>query len=130
VTDALRLQASYTLMDTRVRRGADGAADVGGRALEQAAPQHWGTLRMSFNLGGGKEVDVAARHVGAVGAGDVPAYTAVDFRYAWRVSRYFDLYFVAQNLFDPLHLEYVSNFFPGQPVYQPRRAFIQGVWRF
>lgn len=130
VTDALRLQASYTLMDTRVRRGADGTADVGGRALEQAAPQHWGTLRMSFNLGGGKEVDVAARHVGAVGAGDVPAYTAVDFRYAWRVSRYFDLYFVAQNLFDPLHLEYVSNFFPGQPVYQPRRAFIQGVWRF
>jgi iron complex outermembrane receptor protein len=130
VTDALRLQASYTLMDTRARRSADVVTNASGRALEQSSPQHWGTLRMSMKLGGGQEVDVMARRVGTIGTGDVPGYTAVDFRYAWHVSRYFDLYFVAQNLFDPLHLEYVSNFFPGQPVYQPRRAFIQGVWRF
>ena len=85
---------------------------------------------MTVNLGGGQECDVAARRVGAIGTGNVPAYTAGDLGDAWRVNRYFDLYFIAQNLFDPLHLEYVSNFFPGQPVYQPRRAFIQGMWRF
>lgn len=130
LTDSLRLQASYTLMNTRARRGADSALNAAGRALEQAAPEHWGTLRMSMNLGGGHEFDVAVRRVGGIGAGSVPGYTAVDARYAWRVSRHFDVYFVAQNLFDPEHLEYVSNFFPGQPVYQPRRAFIQGVWRF
>ena len=130
LTAALRLQASYTVMDTRVRRSADAAANATARHLEESAPQHWGSLRMTVNLGGGQEFDVAARRVGAIGTGNVPAYTAVDLRYAWRVNRYFDLYFIAQNLFDPLHLEYVSNFFPGQPVYQPRRAFIQGVWRF
>lgn len=130
VTSALRLQASYTLMDTRVRRSADAVANATAREREESAPQHWGSLRMAMNLGRGQEIDVAARRVGTIGTGDVPAYTAVDFRYAWRVSRYFDLYFVALNLFDPLHLEYVSNFFPGQPVYQPRTAFLQGVWRF
>ena len=50
-----------------------------------------------MNLGGGQEFDVAARRVGAIGTGDVPAYTAVDLRYAWRVNRYFDLYFIAQK---------------------------------
>lgn len=119
-------------MDTRVRRGSDGAKAWGrGRPCSGAGgtPALGHSAHELPSLGGGKEVDVAARHVGSVGAGDVPAYTAVDFRYAWRVSRYFDLYFVAQNLFDPLHLEYVSTSSPASR-YKPRRAFIQGVWRF
>ena len=83
-----------------------------------------------FALGGGRDVDLMLRRVGRVGEGDIPAYTAVDLRYAWKLNRTFELAVVGQNLFDPLHLEYVSDVFPGVPAYLPRRGFVQGVWRY
>jgi iron complex outermembrane recepter protein len=36
----------------------------------------------------------------------VPAYTAVDARYAWQVRRQLELSVTAQNLFDPRHPEF------------------------
>ncbi|MDD2669481.1 TonB-dependent receptor [Zoogloea sp.] len=130
VTANLRLQASYTLMDTAARRSADPVRNAYGRILEGSAPHHWASLHTLVNLGRGRELDLMLRRMGAIGQGGVPAYTSVDLRYGWRVNRSFELAVVGQNLFDPLHLEYVSNFFPGQPAYQPRRGYVQGVWRF
>lgn len=130
VTANLRLQASYTLMDTAARRSVDPITDAYGRALESSSAHHWATLHTLVNLGRGREVDLMLRRTGGIGQGEVPAYTSVDLRYGWRVNRSFELAVVGQNLFDPLHLEYVSNFFPGQPAYQPRRGYVQGVWRF
>ena len=36
----------------------------------------------------------------------VPAYTALDARWAWRISRALEVSFTAQNLFDPGHPEF------------------------
>lgn len=130
VTSSLRLQASYTVMDTRAKASSDLALEAYGKGLETTSPHHWASLRTMFNAGQGHEFDLILRRVGSIGAAGVAAYTAVDLHYGWRVGPLFDLSLGIQNLFDPLHLEYVSNFFPGQPVYQPRRGYLQGVWRY
>ena len=70
------------------------------------------------------------RRVGEVSAGNVPAYTSVDARYGWHLGRAFELAVIGQNLFDNRHLEYASDFFASQLSYQPRRGYIQGLWRF
>lgn len=126
----LRLQASYTVLDTQARRYADPAASASGGALEGAAPHHWGSIHALWSPGAGHEFDLMLRRVGEVKAGRVPAYISVDARYGWRVRRNFDLAVVGQNLFDQRHLEYASDYFPSQLSYQPRRGYVQGIWRF
>lgn len=129
ITATLRVQGSYTVLDTKARNYADPVANASGAALEAAAPHHWASLHALWSPGGGHELDLMLRRVGAVG-GDVPGYTSVDVRYGWHLGRAFDLAVVGQNLFDNRHLEYASDFFVSQLSYQPRRAYIQGLWRF
>lgn len=132
ITASMRLQASYTLMDTRAdgNAGDDPARETSARALERNSPHHWASVHTLFNLGGGHDADLMVRRVGGVGDGTVPAYTSVDARYSWRVSRRFELSLVGLNLFDNRHLEYASNFVPSQPAYLSRQGFVQGVWSF
>jgi len=130
VTESLRLQASYTLMDIRAGRSSDPVTQASGAALEEASPHYWANLHGLLSLGRGRKLDLMVRRVGAIDLGHVPAYTSVDLRYGWRVSRSFELAVVGLNLFDPLHQEHASDFVPSQPAYQPRQGFAQGLWRF
>ena len=126
----LRLHAGYTWVDLDLGHYADPVTEAAARTIENATPRHSATLRLASNLGGGHEFDLYLRYVGAVQSGGVPAYTSVDLRYGWKLNRKFELAIVGQNLFDPLHLEFVSDLFPSMPAYQPRRAFVQATWRF
>lgn len=119
-------------MDTRAdgNAGDDPVRETSARALERNSPHHWASVHTLFNLGGGHDADLMVRRVGGVGDGTVPAYTSVDARYSWRVSRRFELSLVGLNLFDNRHLEYASNFVPSQPAYLSRQGFVQGVWSF
>jgi len=47
-----------------------------------------------------------ARHVGELPNPEVPAYTALDARYAWQMRRDLELSLTAQNLGDPSHPEF------------------------
>jgi iron complex outermembrane receptor protein len=49
---------------------------------------------------------VMARHVGRLRSPDVPAYTGVDARYAWRVRRDVEVSVTGQNLLDRAHPEF------------------------
>lgn len=125
-----RLHAGYTWVDLDLGQYADPVTEATARTIENATPRHTATLRVASNLGAGHELDIYFRYVSAVQGGSVPAYTAVDLRYGWKLNRSFELSIIGQNLFDPLHLEFVSDLFPSMPAYQPRRAFLQGTWRF
>jgi iron complex outermembrane receptor protein len=63
-------------------------------------------LRSAFNLPNRQELDIAVRHVAALPNPVVPRYTAVDFRYGWRLRPELELSLVGQNLFDPRHAEF------------------------
>jgi len=93
-------------------------------------PDHQWLLRSSFNMSTGHELDVIMRRVGSVPlqapAPPVPAYTAVDMRWGWKLRRDLELSLTLQNLFDDAHPEF--NAAPGRSEFE-RSAFLKLLWR-
>ena len=69
-------------------------------------PAHQWLLRSSLDLPNRTELDIGVRRVGALPNPSVPAYTAVDVRFAWRLLRELELALVGQNLFASSHAEF------------------------
>ena len=69
---------------------------------------------------------MTARGVGALPSPVVPAFTALDARLGWRLSRELEFSLTAQNLFGGRHAEW--GVAPGRPEYE-RRVFLEMVWR-
>jgi len=83
-------------------------------------------LRSLLNLTDRHEFDLTVRHVSALPNPVVPAYTAVDARFGWRVRGDLELSLIGQNLFDPGHIEFGAP--PGASEI-PRTVFLKAVWR-
>jgi iron complex outermembrane receptor protein len=69
-------------------------------------PKRQYTLRSSLDLPASTQLDVGIRHVAALPNPGVPAYTAVDIRWAWRLPHELELAVVGQNLFKRSHAEF------------------------
>jgi iron complex outermembrane receptor protein len=93
--------------------------------LATSDPSHHWMLRSSWDVAAGQELDLTLRHVGALARPAVPAYTAVDLRYGWRMSKELELALIGQNLFDPRHAEYGAA--PGRHSYE-RGVLLKLVW--
>jgi iron complex outermembrane receptor protein len=79
---------------------------TGTTGLFTSDPAHYWQVRSSFDLPAGQEFDVTVRHVGALPQPAVPAYTAVDARWGWRIRPGVELSVIAHNLCDPRHAEF------------------------
>ncbi len=98
-----RLSAGAFFLRQRLRLKPDsGDTNVSAAGND---PAHQWLLRSSLDLTNRTELDIAVRRVGALPNPSVPAYTAADFRYAWRVLRELELALVGQNLFASSHAE-------------------------
>jgi len=83
-----------------------GSTDPDGPIKLGDDPDYQWSLRSAFNPAEGHEFDVALRRVAGLPEGQVPAYTAVDARYGWHVTRDLELSLVGQNLFGTEHSEF------------------------
>jgi iron complex outermembrane receptor protein len=104
--------------DLRLEPGSTDPQGPQNPQLSNDPNQQW-LLRSSFNPGSDHELDTIVRHVGALPNPSVPAYTAVDVRYAWRVRPDLEWSVLGQNLFDRRHGEF------NPPA--SRREFERGV---
>jgi iron complex outermembrane receptor protein len=120
VVRAWRLSGGLTALRKELRLEPGSTDPQGPRnpQLSNDPNQQW-LLRSSFNPGSDHELDTVVRHVGALPNPSVPAYTAVDVRYAWRVRPDLELSVLGQNLFDRRHGEF------NPPA--SRREFERGV---
>jgi iron complex outermembrane receptor protein len=100
-----RLSAGALFLDKDLRLKSD-STDTSGVAAAGNDPKHQFTLRSSVDLAGNQHFDVMARYVGALPNPAVPAYSALDARYAWQLRRGLELSVTAQNLFDHAHPEF------------------------
>ena len=124
-TDAWRLYAGWVEQRQRLR------AEPGSLASPVASghgndPRRWITLRSLFDLAPRHEFDVMARYVSELPNPVVPAYTAVDARYGWHVSRELEISLLLQNLFDRSHPEWGAA---ATRVEFRRAAFLRMLWR-
>jgi iron complex outermembrane recepter protein len=103
-----------------------GSHDLSGTTgLFTSDPNHYWSVRSSYDLGGGHEFDITLRHVGALPKPAVPAYTAVDARYGWRIGPGLDVSVIGQNLFDPGHAEFGA---PATRSEYERALAVRLVW--
>ena len=81
----------------------------------KATPTHQATVRSMFSVGRDIDFDLWVRYVGAnsyplyYGNVEIPAYTALDTRLAWRPMAGVELSLVGKNLLQRQHLETVSD---------------------
>lgn len=102
------------------RPGFDGASSLTDQGND---PEHQLVLRMTRRIGAHHQLSAFARHVGALPAPRLPAYTQVDARWSYRPSERFEVGVGARNLLDERHAELEpSNGLP-QSVFG-RSAFV------
>lgn len=99
-----------------------GSTDPVGPANLGDDPSFQWSLRSTYSAAERQEFELALRRVASLPQASVPAYTALDARYGWRVTRHLELSVTGQNLLDPGHAEFGSA---------PGRSEIErslGVW--
>ena len=100
-----RIDAGLTLLRQKIGL-RPGAVDVAGVQSLGNDPRYWGSLRSSFDVTPRHAWEIAIRRVGARPQPAVPAYTAVDTRFAWSLATHAELALLIQNLFDARHAEW------------------------
>ena len=104
VSRSARLSAGFVMQEVELRDRA-GTVNLA-PASEGNDPPYWWKLRAAFDLTDKHELDVFLRHYAARPAPEVPAYTAVDARLAWRAAKDLELSLAVQNLFERRHPEW------------------------
>lgn len=105
VLPAWRLSGGFTTLQKDLDLRAGSTDPVGPANLGDDPSFQW-SLRATVTPVEGQELELALRRVGSLPQAGVPAYTAFDARYGWRVSRDLELSLVGQNLLDPGHAEF------------------------
>ena len=125
-TSRWRLSAGFVAQhtDTVLKPGSQDIS--GATGLGTSDPSNFWTLRSLFDIAHGQEIDLTIRHTSKLEQPIVPAYTAVDLRYGWKIRPGLELSIIGQNLFDPKHAEWGAA--PGRSEYE-RSVFIKAVWR-
>jgi len=124
--DAWRLQASYTHQRLEVSDRAGSVVVPGTRTHLGNDPRNHARLALGWELNAQMELDLALRYVGQLPQPQVPAYTAVDLRWGWRVRPGLELSLTVRNLTDPSHPEWGPA---GGRTEVPRSAMVKAVWR-
>jgi iron complex outermembrane recepter protein len=121
-----RLRGWYAFMGLNARNKAASIDASTVRQLEGDSPAHTALLRTLFDLPKRFELDLAWRFVAAIPNQRVSAYSTADVRLGRRITDYFDLAVVGQNLLQPSHVEYGGN--PGALVGIKRSAYLKLTW--
>lgn len=97
MNDAWRLSAGLTALHEKLGL-KDGSHDVGSVATSGLDPAYKAQLRSSYAFDTRHELEVAVRRVAALGIVQVPAYTALDARFGWRVAPGMEVSIIGTNL--------------------------------
>lgn len=121
-----RLSMGATALRQNLRIKPGSRDPTGPRALGND-PDHTWQMRSSWSVTSRHQLDLAVRHVAALPSPIVPAYTAVDGRFNWRLNRDLDVALSAQNIFDAGgHAEFGA---PASRSVFKRNIAITGTWR-
>ena len=119
-TRRARFDAGYThLHESFTLR--PGAVNVESASAQRNDPAEWWNLRGVFDIGQAGELDLMARHYGAIDGRAIPAYTALDARIGWHAMRRVEVSLLVQNVFDRGHVEWSPGAEWGRAAYVKAR---------
>ncbi|MES2207460.1 MAG: TonB-dependent receptor plug domain-containing protein [Pseudomonadota bacterium] len=120
-----RLSAGWMELrqDLKVKPGS--LDPTGPRALGNDPDRTW-QLRSAWNITNQHQLDVTVRHVAALPMPIVPAYTAIDGHFNWRIHNNVDISLLMQNIFGSRHAEFDTSASRSE---FGRSVFLKLVWR-
>lgn len=101
-----RLSAGFTGLYERFRLDPDSTDITNMAKVNGRDPARTWLLRSSWDLPRGHELDTTVRHVSRLMDPGVPAYTALDVRWGWRITPAIELSLTGRNLLGSGHGEY------------------------
>lgn len=125
-TPAWHLSAGFVAQRVRVEVDPDSRDMTGASNLNTNDPSSYWMLRSSYDISARQEFDVTLRRMGALPRPVVPAYTTIDMRYGWKISRELELSVIGQNLLESTHAEYGA---PANRSESERSVFLKLTWR-
>jgi iron complex outermembrane receptor protein len=123
VREDWQLTGSYTLLLMDVHAGA---ADV----TQGSSPRNQAYLRSSWDFRQDWQLDVIGRYVDSLPALDVPSYTTMDVRLAWRPIENLEWAVVGRNLIDSPHTEFVDAFSGVVGTEVPPQVYTTLTWTY
>jgi iron complex outermembrane receptor protein len=121
-----RLRGSYSYLHMSLWK-SPGSGDVGtAPGIVGSSPGHSAWIQSSFDVSKTMQLDLTYRYVSALPGELVPAYSTGDARFAWRLTRQFELAVAGQNLLQPSHFESAGD--PGPLVGIKRSGYLKLTW--
>lgn len=125
-----RLRAAYSYFDIELDLKSGGTDLNTIQFLEGNAPKHQFSLRSQMDVTHNIDFDVGLRFVDSLQNPDIPAYTALDLRLAWRPRSNLEIAIVGLNLLDPLHPEFAPTQIETPQREVERSVYGQITWQF
>lgn len=124
-TPRWRLSAGLTTLKEKLWLKPGSTALTTPSATTGKNPSHTWTARSAWNIAADRELDLSVRHVASLSNPSVPAYTALDARFGWRLRPDLELSVTGQNLFSR-HSEYGAVTTRSE---LPASVFVKLVWQ-
>jgi iron complex outermembrane receptor protein len=103
-----RLEGAYTFLDLTLRHKPT-SADTLGIVVEDDSPRHQARVAVNSTFGGVVDVGLSAAYTAELIKQQIPGYTRVDARLAWRIRPALTLAAGVRNLGDARHREFAST---------------------
>jgi outer membrane receptor protein involved in Fe transport len=127
VTETWEIDAGFSAF--HLTPYADGSLDTNAVTYDGRVPQMQWRAHSSFALGRG-QADLHLFRVGPIDGITVPAYTRLDARLEWPLTRQVSLVASGQNLTNRAHAEFSGHETNLQSTLVPRSAGLRLAWRF
>ncbi|MFC0254127.1 TonB-dependent receptor plug domain-containing protein [Massilia consociata] len=120
-----RLSAGWTAMHQKLKL-KPGSTDVSALQVDARDPAHTAQLRSLYSIDDRRDVEVTVRKVAGKSAPEVPAYTALDARFGWRIRPGLELSLTGENLTGG-HGEYGTVLYRAEAE---RRLGVKVMWEY
>ena len=121
LTDSWRLTGTYSHLFVDFHGTA---SPIFGEGTD---PRHQVSLRSSFDLPHGFELDLWGRYVDRLAQLNVSSYLDLDVRLGWHATRNVEFSIVGQNLLSPRRVEYAADQFTKTTINAVQRAVLAQV---
>jgi len=120
-----RLQAGWTAMHQKLHLNP-GSRDVNATRVAKRDPAHTFQLRSIYGIDDRRDIELTLRKVAGKSFPDVPAYTALDARFGWRVRPGLEVAVTGENLTGG-HGEYGTILYRSEVE---RRLGVKLMWEY
>ncbi len=129
VRDDLKLSGGLVVQDVSLNTPQTDILQGSGFGINDSSSHS--LLRISYDIKPNHLLDATVRYMGKLRKLDVPAYSALDIRYGWKINKDLEFSVVGQNLLDSKHIEFADpvRTSAASPEYD-RRLFAKVQWYF